>query len=693
MPWGVTVARAGETRAQARNANFRGFGAFMLVISAFGGKSSLCPAQEIAPFRITGVEGYTSTRFLSDKFATAQPATALGSGLQSRQGQTSLREEVFIMTHSYVYHPNLLSLDVGGGPILQQGSFSSDAGDTRARGGLYNFTGRATFLRDKPYQGSVFFEHLNPTLNVAPGQVLAQENTRYGFDFSLLAPVTTVPLHVDATRSHSQATGTDRIIDDQVDRFNLRATKSYGTLGTTQFQYQNTRQASFSGSPNLPVQGSTSSTQAFNADSRFKFGAERQYDLTNLVAVNTQSYTLGQGVLPERRDLRLFFDLRGRHTEQFQTFGTYNYSASNQGELGSTVNSAVAGLNYWPIPDLATTFGVRGDENRTRQFVARSSGFDGSVRYQQALPLGIAQASYALRHDQREQQALSGMTAVIGERSTLAGTSVVTLGHQRVAGSSVAVSNTSRTQTFVEGRDYALSVVGIETRLQRLVGGNMVDGQEVLVDYSYDVGGSYAYHETDQTLSFNWGLLTYVNLYWRYFNAAPQLDSGAPTFPLNQVRSTLFGARVDAPLRRPFEIMLGGGLESESRRETISPYRRETQDVYAQTEEPFFGSGNFRLSAHRARVEYENSLQNVNAKGYDFRYWSRTWFGLNVSADASYEIDTGAPLPRRRSLGSLKAQWRYRKVNLTAEIAHTRELQGAVERTRDLVQILMRRDF
>ena len=704
MFWGGTAARICDAGEAPWSGDFRRSCVLLLAIVLFGGRSTwssaqaiaplrLNTAQEIAPFRFTGVEGYTTTRYLHDNYSTAQPAGGLGAGLQSRQGQTSLRQEAFVMTHSYVYHPNLLSLDIGGGPILQTGSSSTDSSDTRIRGELYNFTGRATFLRDKPYQGSAFFEHLNPTLNVAPGQVLAQENTRYGFDFSLLAPVTTVPIHLDATRSHFQASGSDRIVDDQIDRLNLRATKSYGTLGDTQFHYQSTRQESLSGSPNLPVQGSTSSSQGFNADSRFKFGNERQYDLTNMVAINTQSFTLGRGALAERRDMRMFFDARARHSDQIHTFGTYNFSTSGQGELGTTVNTAAAGVNYWPIPDLATTLGARGEQNRTTEFVAQSRGLDGSARYRLPLPVGIAQASYALRHDQREQQAVAGLTPVIGERITLTGTTTVTLAHQRITGSSVVVSNASRTQTLVEGRDYALSVVGIETRLQRLVGGNIVDGQEVLVDYSYDVGGSFAYQETAQTLSFNWSLLSYLNIYLRHFNSAPRLTAGTSTFLLNAIQSSLYGARVDVPLRRPFEIMLGGSLEGESRQETIAPYRREAQDVYVQAEDPFFGIGNFRLSAHRARVDYENSLQNVNLKGYDIRFSSRTWFGLDVSADANFETDTGTPVTRSRSLASIKAQWRYSKVNLTAELSRSNETQGAVERTRDLIQILMRRDF
>ena len=162
------------------------------------------------------------------------------------------------MTHSYAYHPNFVSLDIGGGPILQRQTFANDAGDSQSQGALYNFTGRATFLRDKPYRGSVFLDHLNPTVSVAPGQVLTQENTRYGFDFSLLAPVTPVPMHVDASRAHFQGRGADRLIDDQVDRMNFRANRVFGAYGSTQFQYQSTHQQSLSGSPGLPIQSSTS---------------------------------------------------------------------------------------------------------------------------------------------------------------------------------------------------------------------------------------------------------------------------------------------------------------------------------------------------------------------------------------------------------------------------------------------------
>ncbi len=673
-----------------------GFGACVAaaLIALFCAAATPCDAQEIAPFRITAVEGYATMRYLRDEFVTDQPAAGQGAPSRSRQAMSDMREEVFIMTHSYVYHPNLLSLDIGGGPILQRGSYSAEAGDTQSRGTLYNFTGRATLLHDKPYQGSLFFDHLNPTVSVAPGQVITQENTRYGFDFSLLAPVTPVPMYVDATSSHFQGRGADRIIDDKIDRFNYRASRSFGSLGSTQLQFQTTQQTSLSGSPNLPIQGSNSSNQGLNLDSRFQFGAARQYDLTNLVTINNQSYALsGQNSIPDRRDARLLLDLRGRHSKELQTFALYNYSSSEQGDLNSVTHSAATGMNYAPRPDVMTTLGLRADDSQTGQLTTRAHGADGSVRYQRALPLGVAQVSYGLRVDQREQHAVAAQTRIIGERLTLAGTTFVSLVQQHVNAGTLVLSNATRTQTFTEGFDYTLTVLGAQTRVQRLIGGAILDGQEVLADYAFDVGGSFGYTQADQTFNLSWGLSSYTSVYFRYLDAAPRLTSGAPSYPLNAIKSSLYGARADLPLKLRVEMSVGGSAEREDRRETIAPYRRQANDFYVQAEEPIFGTGNFRVSTRRTRVDYDNSLQNVNLQGYDLRYWSRYWFGIDLSLNASRESDTGGPVARRRRIETVKAQWRYRKASVSFDLGRTLETQGDFRHSRALVQILARREF
>lgn len=654
------------------------------VLALLGSIATDGRAQEIAPFRLTGVEGYASARFLRDEITTQQ------SGARSRQELSDMREEVFVMTHSYVYHPSFLTLDLGAGPIFQRGRFSTDSGDTSSSSTLYNLSARASFLREKPYRGSLFYEHLNPTLSVSPDLVMTQENTRYGFDASTLVPM---PVNVDASRFRTQGRSAERIADEQIDQFNLRASQAIGRLGSTQLRYQSTQQDSLSGSPNLPVQRTNSDRQNYQLETRLRFGAREQFDLFNLVMYDTQAYGLSQSALPERNDHRFLLDLRGRHSERVNSFGTYNYSSTEQGVLFTTLNAGSAGVSYAPTMDLSWLLSARAEDIRATQLVARSQGADGSVQYRHPLGRGVLSTGYGLRYDQRRQEATAPQASVIGESVTLTGTTPVPLSQGRVVAGGVVVSNATRTQTFTEGIDYVLSVLGLQTRLQRLVAGSILDGETVLADYAYDVGGTFALNQTDQTLNVNWGLANYLNVYFRYFDSAPRLTSGTLTSPLNPAESTIYGARADVPLNRADEWVLGGSYEQEDRREVIAPYTRQQYDVYAQTEVSSFGPGNIRVSRRRVNQDFENTSEDVRLTGYDVSLWTRHPLGVDLSARASYERDTGGQVPRTRQLATAKAQWRYRRASLTMDITRTRETQGAFERNRTLAQILLRRDF
>ena len=657
-------------------------GAALLVLSGAG------RGEEVAPYLLTGIDGYATLQYAQDGQTTLQPGEP-----RSRQTQSGLRNEVFAMTHSYVYHPNFLTLDIGGGPILHSEDYSVEGGAARARGALYNFSGRATLLRDKPYTGSLFYSHLNPSVSVAPGQVFTQENSRYGADFSLLAPASPLPLQTGITRARVRGQGAERTVDDRNDQFNLNVSKSFGALGSTRVQYQASRQTSNSGSANLPIQSSTTRNRAVDVDTRLQLGQDRQYDLTNLVSSNIQDYSAAAQRLPALQDRRLLLDLRARHSDQLQSYGSYNASRSSQGELDAARRSLAAGMVWRPQPGLEAAAGVRADDSDMRQFSSRSRSADGNIRYEQKLPLGVAQISYGARYDQRTQQAQAAQTRVLGESLSLNAAAYVALAHPYAVADSIFVSNAARSQTFVAGIDYLLSRIGAETRLQRLVGGRILDGEQLLVDYAYDVGGSYAVDEFDQSLGLDWSVLRYFNAYVRFFTAEPKLAAGLPTFPLNTVRSRTAGMRADLPFRAGMALSGGGGLEQEERRETVSPYRRVAQDLYLQTDEPLLGLFSARASWRRWRVGYAVATQDSDLHGYELRFWSRQWYGLDLTGSLSAERDDAGLVPRRRVDGSVSLQWQKRRFSLSASLLSTRESQAGIERRRTILQFLAKREF
>ena len=508
--------------------------AWLPVLLALGGVSR---AQEIAPFRMTSVEGNNTIRYVRDSFVSKQSGLGLVPPVSSSVAQSDWREELYVLTQAYVYHPNLLSLDIGLGPVLQHASYEDDSTHTAKNAVLANVSVGAKLFRDKPMNGSLFYEHLNPTVLVGPGQVMTQQNTRWGATFSAAGLSLPVALIADASHAQMQGRGADRIIDDQVDQFNLRATRNLDKFGATQVQLHSAHQSSGSGTPGLPIQATDTSNQDLNIDTRLHFGPGSLYDLTNVITLAQQSFTRqGDSPVPNRQDRRLMLDFQARHAAQLQSFASYNYSSADQGAASTTRNAVTAGVNWFPRGDFSGSVAVHADRNATQQANSSSRAVDGSVRYQAPLPVGSLQAAYSVRLEQRDQNASSGPTQVIGDHFPLVGSAWETLTERHVILGSVAVFNVARTQRYIEGIDYVLMVVGNEMRVQRRVGGGILDGQEVLLDYFYNEGGTYSVNQNDQRVDVTWSITRNLSTYFRYQASSPYLTSGQPSYPLNTVR-------------------------------------------------------------------------------------------------------------------------------------------------------------
>lgn len=699
VSYGLVKVRPFVPRSAARRARSLALGFALLPAASLcwaqaSGPLRLKAATEIAPFRLSGIDGHVLLRYTSDASSSVAP----GAGSPTRARQSNLSEEIYLMTHSYIYHPSLLTLDLGGGPVIDKSrdlSDGSDAPAATARRQMFNLNARATILRDKPYTGALFYDRGSQTQSVGPAQQMATQNTSYGATLSLLRAVTPVPLQLDLSRSRNQGSGADQVLDDQIDQVRLKLESTLGKWGTSAFSLLSTRQDSASGSAGLPIQANTSASDRANLDTRLRFGSDKEYELSNAVTLNRSSYTVGEGSFANLKDFSFGLDLRGRHSEELQTDLRYNLSANKQDDQSMLQNSANAGLSYRFNLDLSGNLAVHGDSSRGSQFSSTVYGIDGSVQYRQTLPWGMATTGYNVAYSKRSQQEMALQSRMLGEHLTLAGSGFVALGKPQIVASTLRVSNLTRTQTFVEGSDYLLSQIGLELRIQRLIGGNIVDSQEVLLDYDYASGGNYASSQLDNGLNLSWAYKSYLNLFLRYQTSSPRLDSGESTSPLNPVKSLFYGARSDFPLSLGWQqFQLGGSVEREIRREAVLPYKRINLEIFAEAELPWFSQGNIRFGKRQLRVEYdEDLLHGVNLASLDLRLWARVGKGVNLSAEASRYRDSGTPELRQGSLASIKAQWRQRKLSWTFDLNHSYDAQGAAERTRTFAQMLLRRDY
>jgi hypothetical protein len=643
-------------------------------------------AQEIAPFRMTNVEGFVQLRSQQESYSATQAGAA-----STRLSQQDMRSEVFLLTHSYVYHPNFLSLDVGGGPVLQRGVAQTDSGDYRGGGNLYNFTARATLFNQKPVRGTLFYEHLNPFVAIAPGQVMNQQTVKQGFDFSALEPLIPVPVQVNFTRTRSEGRSPDRVVDDRTEQLNVSATRSLGALGVTRLQVQHMQQDSQSGAQNLPIQAVSSQTQSANFDTTLHLGDERQYTLTNLMSRHAQTYGSGISGVPDRNDFRWMTDWRARHSEQWSSYVLSNYNTSQQGSLHTTLQNLASGVTYWHDPQLSTSASMQLEQTTASQFKSDSRVLDAGVRYQRELWGGTASLNYSARYEEHTQNAQTTSTGVFGEKKTLSGFAWYPLSYPHVVDGTVVVSDITRSQTFRAGTDYIVVVSGQETRIQRTASGSILEGQEILVDYQYALGGSFAYNQVTHSVNLAYAPTHHTTLSVRLRRVTPQLQSGTPAYALNHIQSAVVGVRTDYPINASYNTMLGFNLEGEERQETLLSSHSESLDSYVQSDDPW-GGGNLRITFRQNKVRYSGSSPNVDLKGWGARYWWRVG-GMDVSSDLGWERDTGGLEVRTRTSASLKAQWRIRMVSLNFNLSAYREQSGLFLRNNRSMSLNLRRDL
>lgn len=644
------------------------------------------PEDEIAPFRVTSYEGYAQMDFLRD--ATD---TSIG-GVGGSTALSRWRTDIYLLAHGYVYLPGLLALDLGAGPVFDVGRYAVDGSSTTSRKPLYNLLFRATALRDKPYRGEVYYEHLNPTQNVGPSQVLVSQSERFGAGLVLLPPVLPAPVYFDASRYESKGRGTDQVLDDRTDQASLRTNLRLGKTGDSQVRYETLRQASRSGSTGVAIQESRSSSDVLTVDTRARFDGGRR-ELTNYLYYFAQAYTAAQGTLADTRDLRFDLDLRNEHSDKLRSYARYVLASNRADAQTTTVNGLTAGATYRASDDLFGSVDASGDAVRTTQFDARLASGSASGTWRAPLPVGRVSASLTLIAGVRDQVASGDVAAVVGERLVLAGTTPTPLKREQVVPGSVVVSNVPRTQVFTEGVDYLLTVVGLVTRVERLASGNIVDGQEVLADYSFQVGGTFRLSRFDQSASLGWDYGNLLSFYLRHVDTQPRLQSGQPTFQLNPVKDTTVGARADLPIASS-DYRVGGYAEREWRREEISPGERSAWEIYAQGPIPMLDGISARIGTRRSAIQYDLTPdQDVRLASQDLRAWGRPLRGLDVSLEATRDRDTGKALLRERHYLAAKAQWRIRQFRLGFELSRTREKQGDYERTRNYAQLVLRRDF
>ncbi len=647
------------------------------------GALALLPTEaklaEIAPFRITDIEAELALSYFFDEYITDTDTENT-----YRTGST-FQEQLDILVRSYIYHPNLVQLDFGGGPVFLQNSYDSDILNRSTNEQFFNFHAKANILKEKDYPLTLYYDRSFSSSSPAVQDRMLLERNRYGLDFSLKQPFLMAPLfNLSLSTFQTDGGNVQRTVDESTDQASLTLTTDFGTYGDGSIGYYWTKEHSSSGSRGLPITPTTRTTNNLNIQTRHMFGDRRQILVNNHISYKKQDN------LPSLEEFWFRPSANWTHSDNLTSYYRYSFRDWTTEQTDSQTNLLDLGVSHYRFDKrLQISADTKIQDYQTEGYQQNFYSGSLSLSYLQEFSLFNVQYSADWTIDKTDRKSATTETPVFAERHILNNTTPISLSRKYVVAGSVKVLNLSSTQVYVENADYRLIISGDTTQIQRIPTGNISDGEEIQVNYSFETGGTAAFTSLSQRYRVDVYRGQYIKVYGKYHNLERSLDSGDPTLPLNSIKETVFGLNFDIPFWDTWAF--GGSGEVQDYEDEIIPYKGTRYSAYLQMPTPM--NGRLRIYGDRQIIDKQNTPEDIDLTRWGLRYSSSPWRRTTMTINVVDEEDVGGTRIRSNTSASLRFDWAIRQLNLSADARYNSDSIDASERERTRFNITLSRRF
>jgi len=435
-------------------------------------------------------------------------------------GSTSSKESIFeenirLETDGSVYHPNFLEFTLAGLFGLQQRDFeetfdgrkrtSGDDGDVTE----YDFEGH--FLKKKPYPGTVYarqYRSLEPRPFLSS---LQTTTTNYGFVWQYIDPKTPTTLQFNHTNVLLEPLDKQEKPGSQKNE-DLRFETAYKFSDHNVLSLTYDRR-SVAEEPFKLAYDSDEVTLAHRLD----FGDHNQHRLDSELNMFNQKGTFDIERTRFRELLRL------SHSDKLRSWYQFEFLDRTQGSLSGVppiseqstyLSGTVEHKLYESLVSQLFAYAQQQDFDSGLNIIR--FGMQPNFDYRKKNPWGALLADYNVRIQREDRSGGTLDMEVTDETRTFQDPDPITLDNPNIVLSSIFITAEDRTTAYHEGRDYRLRRVGDGVEIERVPTGHIQDGQAVLVDYVFVLGGDFTVdtitHSFALRQNFTFGLSPYYRL-------------------------------------------------------------------------------------------------------------------------------------------------------------------------------------
>jgi hypothetical protein len=632
--------------------------------------SSAAPGGiEIKPFDFQHTHSDFTIRYLRDDRLIGGP-----DGEATFEDRLTWEQELWVRTRSYVYHPGFLNIDFDLGPKLVQQRYDANAGSNKDSQEFLQFRTRLNFLNLKRYPFSLYYTRLNPSVTAGlSGRFLAETNA-YGLDARLLS-VGATSFRFALEHSDSLGEGFGRVVDNAQDGGSLTINSSYWDGDTIEIKYSQRHRVSSNGSPGLPIQETKVREESGHLRTRNRFGAKDNFRFNQSLDLLNQKY--GSLQSSDFDSWRYNSTLQVQHSDSIVSSLNYYASDLTREDTRSKGQRARVGIDHVVRPNLS--YGARLSHGETEQtgFSVTQSSAGLRANYQKAMRFGTLGLGGSIGKARTDQESTAETVRVFDEAIELIGTVQVGLANEFVVPGTVVVRNIDKTQVYVEDFDYRLVVVGSVTRIQRIIDGNILDGETVLVDYEYRTSGTAVFDTFRPGASISFHFPRFVSATVRYNRQDTEVVSGELTTPINDREVFEFNVSGDFPVGSRWTF--AANYRYRDVNEEISPSVRDSYSISANA--VIWRATRLSLGARYFRVDFEKSDEDTDELQFNLGIRTRPLGTASVSYNVNYSRDVGGSLELSTLRHQLALSWRYRATAFSIQAGFSDELQGTSDRT------------
>ncbi len=535
------------------------------------------------------------------------------SDIETKTTTHDFREQMTIRTNGWVYHPNLMKYRLSFDPGWRQETFRHShtaAGSTESDRdtSVLGYDVGTLFFKQKPCSLDIFANRSNRQIDLSYAKDTDIETETWGSRLNYKNGV--LPFSIGFINRQTAQTGFYRSDEDRNEvqariRHNLK--RSVSELNFLHDDTEKTTRAAF-GSIDLE----SNTTHAELTNNYFFTGDER-------IRLDSFLY-MGQA---EYNDIQ--FDMRQvtenffwTHSENLLTQYTAHLIEREVDGIKTEEQGVKALLTHHLADTLTTNLGGEASFN----------DFDGASedRYRADLgfiyfrPIPGGNIELGVKYDYGRTNR-DGPAKLIPTESR----HILTIGEEaflkdeRVLIESIVVTDVSGAIVYTENIDYRIIEVGPEVRISRSLLGDIADGQEVVVRYSYRVDEAYDDARFGQEYRFDLGLWSFMNLTYAHRRLDQSILSGdSPAYPIDNTLDSVH-LRFDAgwsETRFEYEDQdreNGTSLTTKSMRELIKYRVLDSLSIY--------------ISGHYGRREFTDTKEKEKfyTVGTDVG-WSPDWW-------------------------------------------------------------------